>query len=271
VPELPEVETVRRRLASVITDRTLAHVRQNRPDLRRPFPVSFARRLQGRAVTAVGRRGKYLLFTLDTGLVWLVHLGMSGGFTCAVAYEPRTHDHLVITLDNGLTLAYHDPRRFGMMDLVALSGGPLAGLGVEPLDPSFDGAALGCLLSGKSQTVKTALLDQRLVAGIGNIYANESLFQAKIHPERPARSLDAMETSALARAIRSVLEQAIAANGSTLKDYRQPDGDTGSFQNCFAVYGRAGQPCVRCTAPITAIRQSGRSTFLCPRCQPVAR
>jgi formamidopyrimidine-DNA glycosylase len=293
MPELPEVETVRRGLADALTGARIGQVRTNRRGLRYPFPARFASRLKGRRIDSIGRRAKYLLFFLDSGEVLLAHLGMSGSFRVvrggseAMAgrfrfprSKAQTHDHVVIAAEGakgGLFVIYNDPRRFGFMDLVAageLERHPrIAGLGIEPLSDAFDGTALARLFAGRSTPLKSALLDQRLVAGIGNIYACEALWQARLAPQRNAGGLATASGKAttaahrLAREIRDVLARAIAAGGSTLHDFRQADGEPGNFQSDFSVYGREGDPCPRCGGAIRRVAQSGRSTFHCPTCQ----
>jgi len=276
MPELPEVETVARGLARVWDGRRFTRVEIRRAGLRRPFPPGLAARLTGRRVESVGRRAKYLLVHLDGGLVLLGHLGMSGRMVIGPAADPGPHDHVIFETEEQVCVTFRDPRRFGLLDLVAVDGLPahplLAGLGPEPLDPAFDAAALAAALAGKSGPIKTVLLDQRVVAGIGNIYASESLFQAGIAPTRPAGGLDAAETAALAAAIRDVLARAVAAGGSSLRDHASPDGTLGYFQHGFAVYGRAGEPCPACPGPpecggIERLVQAGRATFHCAKRQ----
>jgi formamidopyrimidine-DNA glycosylase (fpg) len=279
MPELPEVETVRRGLAPGLVGRRLVHVLQRRADLRFPLPDRFAARLSGRRIETIDRRGKFLLLTLDDGWVWLAHLGMSGRFCIDPAGVAGTeaHDHLVLLTDAGTAVTFHDPRRFGFMDLIAPGGldahPMLARLGPDPLGPDFDADWLAARLAGRRMPVKAALLDQGVVAGMGNIYASESLFRARISPERPAATVSAGQARTLARAIRRTFEDAIAAGGSSLRDHRQPTGELGFFQHSFAVYGRAGRPCPDCccnvaeTGGIRRIVQSGRATFFCGRRQ----
>ncbi len=280
MPELPEVETVRRGLAAVWEGRRFAAVACRRADLRQPFPPGFAHRLTGRRVERVGRRAKYLVVALDDGLVLLAHLGMSGRMVISARgknTEPGPHDHVIFTTDDDTVVTFTDPRRFGLMtlcDAAELAAHPLlAGLGPEPLDQSFTGAVLASALAGKASAVKVALLDQRVVAGLGNIYVCESLFRAGISPLRPAGSLTASEVARLVPAIKAVLAEAIAAGGSSLRDHVRPDGELGYFQHCFAVYGRAGEACPGCTCDpaadggIRRIVQAGRSTFFCAKRQ----
>jgi formamidopyrimidine-DNA glycosylase len=293
MPELPEVETVRRGLEPAMVGARLLAVEQRRPDLRFPFPERFTERLAGQEVTALGRRAKYLLADLSSGEVLIMHLGMSGRFLVAQGgttrapgefhYEAggeRAHDHVVFRLSNGARVTYNDARRFGFMDLVQRSElatcRHFAGMGVEPLGNELSGEAIARLFCGKRAPLKAALLDQRLIAGLGNIYACEALFRAGLHPEAPAGSLASRSgkpTEAahrLAHTIRDVLAEAVEAGGSTLRDYAQTDGSLGDFQHAFRVYDRAGEPCVTpgCAGTVARLVQSGRSTFLCPTCQP---
>ena len=275
MPELPEVETVRRGLAPVLVGRRLVEVSQRRPDLRFPLPGRFAERLRGRRIDAIDRRGKYLLIRLEAGEVWLAHLGMSGRFCIERddAPAPGTHDHLVVRTEDGVRVRFHDPRRFGYMDLVpaeALDAHPhLASLGPDPLGPTFTSDYLAAKLAHRLTPLKAALLDQSVVAGMGNIYASESLFRAGLSPKRRASTIPGRRAERLVPTIREVFEDAIAAGGSSLRDHRQPSGELGFFQHRFAVYGRAGEPCPGCdcqltrTGGIRRIVQSGRSTFFC--------
>jgi formamidopyrimidine-DNA glycosylase len=279
MPELPEVETVCRGLARRLVGRRMVRVVQRRKDLRFALPARFAARLQGRRVTGIGRRGKYILVHLDDDMVLLCHLGMTGRLLLGPApvQAPEAHDHILIELDDGLVVRFNDARRFGVMDLVArasLDGHRLLrALGPEPLGRAFDGAALARALAGKKTSIKAALLDQRVVAGVGNIYACESLFRAGLSPRRLAGSVQGDRARRLAQSIKGVLREAIAAGGSTLRDYVRPDGELGYFQHAFAVYGRASMPCPGCdcdvarTGGIKRIVQSGRATFYCPRRQ----
>lgn len=274
MPELPEVETVRRGLAVRLEGRRLARVEVRRPDLRRPFPPDFARRLQGRRVLRLDRRAKYIEVFLDDGMVLLVHLGMSGRMVILdTPRPPATHDHVVLDTDDGCTVMFSDPRRFGLMELVAeaaLDSHPLlASLGPEPLGDDFTGPVLSAALLGRRAPIKTMLLDQRIVAGLGNIYVCEALYRARIDPARRAFSVAGAPAERLVGAIRSVLVEAIAAGGSTLRDYVQSSGELGYFQHAFAVYGREGAPCpeCRCRAGVRRIVQGGRSTFYCPKRQ----
>ncbi len=287
MPELPEVETVRRGLEQRLAGRVLARVDQRRADLRFPLPRDFAKRLTGRRVVSVGRRAKYLLVNLDDGNVLLAHLGMSGRMvlekpkggpqTLGKFHHDRgkrdRHDHIVLTADDGWVVKFNDPRRFGMMDLVPaerLAGHKLIkNLGPEPLDPAFDAQALALRLKGKKTSIKTALLDQRVVVGIGNIYACEALFRAGISPKRLARTVQGARVEKLVAAIKAVLDDAIAAGGSTLRDYVQASGELGYFQHRFQVYDREGKACVSraCRKKVRRLVQGGRSTFYCANCQ----
>lgn len=282
MPELPEVETVRRGLAPHLEGRVLARVELRRPNLRIPFPPGFCDRLTGRRVAALRRRAKYLLVHLDDGGVLIIHLGMSGRMLIDAGPSesvpvPGKHDHVLFETDAGARVVFNDARRFGLMDLTDEAGMDahpmLRVLGPEPLGNGFSGPVLAERLAGRGSPVKTVLLDQAVVAGLGNIYVCESLFFAGIDPARPAASLTMAEADRLAAAIRDVLERAIAAGGSSLKDYRQASGELGYFQHQFAVYGREGEGCPGCicaAAPGGGVRrmvQAGRSTFFCPRRQ----
>lgn len=284
MPELPEVETVARGLRQCLVGHTLAKVDQRRADLRFPLPADFVRRLGGRRVDGIDRRAKYLLLRLDNGIVLMIHLGMSGrilvsrgkaeGKLGEFHHETggnHTHDHVVFTTDDGCVVTFNDPRRFGMMDLVSANAlgqhKLLKDLGPEPLDPAFDGPALAALLKGKKTPIKAALLDQGVVVGIGNIYACEALFRAGISPRRLAGTVKGERAARLAKAIKAVLNEAIKAGGSSLRDYVQTDGELGYFQHHFQVYDREGQPCPVCKAKIKRQAQGGRSTFYCAKCQ----
>ncbi len=274
MPELPEVETVRRGLALKMTGRRIVHAELRRPDLRRPFPPELADRLGGAAIGALGRRGKYILIELGKDGLLLLHLGMSGRITTADGEAPAAlHDHVVLTLDDGTIVTFNDPRRFGLLDYVRRSeaaGHPLlAGLGPEPLGPDFDGPYLAGKLAGKMTPIKSALLDQRIVAGLGNIYVCEALYRARLSPRRLAGTIGRGRAERLVAAIRSVLEEAIEAGGSSLRDYVQTNGELGYFQHRWAVYGREGEPCpgCTCTQSVRRIVQAGRSTFFCAKRQ----
>ncbi len=280
MPELPEVETVRRGLEPVLTGHRIVRADVRRPDLRRPFPPGLAGRLTGVRVVALRRRSKYLLADLDSGETLIVHLGMSGRMLVSGALvgafhhphpAPEKHDHVVLDLDDGARLTFNDARRFGLIDLVASEGLDahplLAGLGPEPLGNGFSAAVLGARMAGRFAPVKAMLLDQRVVAGLGNIYVCEALWRARISPLREAGAVTAAEVETLVAAIRAVLDEAIAAGGSSLRDYRQADGELGYFQHSFRVYGREGEPCPRGDGTVARVVQSGRSSFWCPACQ----
>ena len=268
MPELPEVETVVRGLQPALTGQILERVELKRPDLRFPFPEGFAAALQGHQIERVARRAKYMLWHLETGDTALMHLGMSGRFTFASGPLTR-HDHAVFVTQAGTKLRYNDPRRFGFMDLIRAGQASkfLDPLGPEPLSNAFDAAYLYDQVQGRTATIKACLLDQRLVAGVGNIYACEALFQAGLDPRRRAGSLTPRQAEALSVAIGQVLRRAIAAGGSSLRDFVQADGQLGYFQHAWAVYGRAGLPCPDCTTPIQRLVQSNRSSFFCEVCQ----
>jgi formamidopyrimidine-DNA glycosylase len=274
MPELPEVETVRRGLARCMTGRRIARADLRRPDLRRPFPPGLAERLDGARIGALTRRGKYILIELDDSGFLLLHLGMSGRITAGAAdAPPQPHDHVVLALDDGTIVRFNDPRRFGLLDYIARGqegAHPLlAGLGPEPLEPGFDGAYLNRVLAGKTTPIKSALLDQRIVAGLGNIYVCEALYRARISPRRLAASVVGIRAERLADAIRAVLSEAIAAGGSSLRDYVQANGELGYFQHRWAVYGREDRPCPDCDCAegVRRITQAGRSTFFCAKRQ----
>lgn len=269
MPELPEVETTVRGLAPHLTGQRLIRVSTFRPDLRRPFPVDLAQRLTGATVTTLSRRAKYGIIATDRGDSMIFHLGMSGSWRVG-AGEPGKHDHLLIDTESGQRLMLHDPRRFGSVDLVA--GDPLTlfpafvTLGPEPLSDVFDAAYLAKRLAGRRAPIKAMLLDQTVVAGLGNIYVCEALNMARIAPTRAAADISRAKFAVLVPAIKQILESAIAAGGSTLRDYAQPDGELGYFAKQWRVYGREGEDCP-CGGPVIRIVQSGRSTFLCPKCQ----
>jgi formamidopyrimidine-DNA glycosylase len=274
MPELPEVETVRRGLALRMTGRRIVRAELRRPDLRRPFPPMLAERLDGARIGGLARRGKYILIELDdTGLL-LLHLGMSGRITTGGPGEADAkHDHVVLTLDDGTVVRLNDARRFGTLDYLRrgeeASHPLLAGMGPEPLEAGFDGAYLAGALAGKMTPIKAALLDQRIVAGLGNIYVCEALYRAGLSPRRLAATVTGGRAARLATAIRDVLAEAIEAGGSSLRDYVQANGELGYFQHRWAVYGREGEPCPGCTCAegVRRISQSGRSTFFCAKKQ----
>ncbi len=292
MPELPEVETVRRGLEPVMTGARFLRVEARRPDLRRPFPKDFVRRLEGRTITGLGRRAKYLTADLSSGDVLLMHLGMSGSFR--VEHERKTktpgkfhhphaaaeaHDHVVFHMSSGATVTFNDPRRFGLMLIVPrneLADHPLMReVGPEPLGNAFDASLLAKACAGKKTSLKAALLDQKTVAGLGNIYVCEALHRARLSPKRRASTIATRSGApndkavALVDAIKAVLNDAIKAGGSSLRDHRRTDGELGLFQHHFRVYDREGEPCVTpgCGGTVRRIVQNGRSTFFCPTCQ----
>jgi formamidopyrimidine-DNA glycosylase len=282
MPELPEVETIRRGLEPALADARLVRVEQRRPDLRFPLPDRFAERLTGAKVLGLTRRAKSLLAELDQGETWVTHLGMTGRFTVGrltpgafahAAPDTPAHEHLVFETDRGARIGFCDARRFGYMALIPtaeLEAHPwFAGLGPEPLGNAFSSETLRAAFEGRAQNVKATLLDQRVVAGLGNIYVCEALHQARISPVAPAGSIGAAALGRLTTAVREVLEAAIEAGGSTLRDYANAEGGQGYFQHNFQVYGREGEACARprCTGAVERLVQGGRSTFFCPRCQ----
>ena len=275
MPELPEVETVMRGLATRLDGRQIAHAEARRPDLRWPLPANFAARLEVRRVLGLRRRAKYILVDLDDGMSWMIHLGMSGRMLLSDGPEPvrEPHDHVVLRTEDGCWIRFNDTRRFGMMDLWPTAEVEnhrlLASLGPEPLGNAFSGPVLAAALVGKKTTIKAALLDQKVVAGVGNIYACEALYRARIAPRRLALNLGAARAERLASTVKRVLGEAIEAGGSSLRDYRQVSGELGYFQHAFRVYDRAGVPCptAGCRGVINRIVQAGRSTFYCPHCQ----
>ena len=271
MPELPEVETVCRGLRSKLLGKRIERVEVRRPDLRIPFPPEFAVRLTGRRIDSIDRRAKYILVRLDDGTVLICHLGMSGRLLVSeMPVTPGTHDHVLIHMDSGECVVMNDVRRFGLMTLTSeseLESHPLlAGLGPEPLSDIFDGAYLSGVMKGRRSPIKGTILDQRVVSGVGNIYACEALYHARVSPRRLATSVSGRRAERLVLAIKSVLKDAISAGGSSLRDYVQTSGELGYFQHKWAVYGREGQPCPDCDCEvgIKRIVQSGRSTFLCP-------
>jgi len=292
MPELPEVETVRRGLEPVMEGARFTKVEARRGDLRWPLPKDFAARLEGQTVLGLGRRAKYLLADLSSGDVLVMHLGMSGSFQVThpdgqampggyyhARGESRAHDHVVFHMSSGARIAFNDPRRFGSMKLIARSALEheplLSALGPEPLGNAFDAALLAQACKGKQTSLKAALSDQKVVAGLGNIYVCEALHRAALSPRRRASTIATRSGAAtpyaerLVEAIRDVLRDAIAAGGSSLRDHRRTDGEIGLFQHNFRVYDRAGEPCPRrgCRGIIRRIVQTGRSTFYCPVCQ----
>lgn len=270
MPELPEVETVRRGLAPHLAGQALKGARVRQPSLRWPVPTDLDRRLRHRRVVGLSRRGKYLLLHLDRGHL-LVHLGMSGSLRLIQATDPPgPHDHLDVLLENGLALRFRDPRRFGaVLWCETPSAHPLlAPLGLEPLETDFDGDWLHRTTRGRRAPIKTLLMDAHLIVGIGNIYANEALFHAGIHPLCPAGRLSRSRYAKLAEAIKRTLEAAIRAGGSSLRDFVDGHGNPGYFQQTYYVYGRQGKPCRNCGNTIRLLRHSGRATYFCPTCQP---
>ena len=268
MPELPEVETTVRGLAKVLEGRRLASVEARRPDLRRALPVDLGQRLTGARVTGLRRRAKYGLIDTDRNDTLVFHLGMSGHWRVDPG-ELGKHDHLILETDEGRRVALNDARRFGSLDLVRSSELaewlPFKALGPEPLD--LDPRDLQRRLSGRSAAIKLLLLDQRIIAGLGNIYVCEALYRARIHPLRAGGSISLDRLKRLVPAIRDVLAEAIAAGGSSLKDFVSPDGELGYFSKAFAVYDRESQPCADCGGAVRRIVQGGRSTFYCPKCQ----
>ena len=292
MPELPEVETVRRGLQPVMEGARIVKAEARRGDLRRPLPKDFVKRLEGRRVTGLGRRAKYLLADLSSGEVLMMHLGMSGSFRVTQQKgeetpgefhhpraEDRAHDHIVFHMSSGARIAFNDPRRFGLMLLVPrteLADHPLMkAIGPEPLGNEFDAAMLAAACRGKKTSLKAALSDQKVVAGLGNIYVCEALHRARLSPKRQASTIATRAGAPTARAevlvgaIKAVLQDAIKAGGSSLRDHRQTDGELGYFQHHFRVYDREGAHCVTpgCNGTVKRIVQSGRSTFYCPTCQ----
>lgn len=267
MPELPEVETVCRTIAPHVVGRRIVRVEVRERRLRRPIAPDFARRLAGRTVCAVARRAKYLLLDVGDGLRWVVHLGMSGRLCVGEPPPGEPHVHVVAELEGGTRLYFRDPRRFGLM-LLAAGDDDLGLIGVEPLDEEFSADYLWRTSRRHGRlSVKSLLMDQRLVAGLGNIYANEALFIAGVRPARRCARLTRAEVARLVVAVRAVLERAIASRGSSLLDYRDADGNPGEFQRSLFVYRRAGEPCRRCGEPVRRSVTGGRGSFYCARCQ----
>jgi formamidopyrimidine-DNA glycosylase len=269
MPELPEVETTVRGLAPALEGRRIRRVLMRRPDLRRPMPQDLGQRLTGATVTSLGRRAKYGLIDTDRGDTMIFHLGMSGRWRVDPS-EMLPHDHLILETEEGRTLALNDPRRFGSVDLVPTAGigawPTFAAMGPEPLGPDFTAAHLAAMFEGRVAPVKALLLDQRIVAGLGNIYVCEALHMSGIAPTRAAGRIATSRLALLVDAIRAVLASAIEAGGSSLRDYARPDGELGYFSKQWRVYGREGEPCL-CGAPVQRRVDSGRSTFFCTKCQ----
>ncbi|WP_119303005.1 bifunctional DNA-formamidopyrimidine glycosylase/DNA-(apurinic or apyrimidinic site) lyase [Dongia deserti] len=279
MPELPEVETVCRGLAMKMEGKRLTRVEQRRKDLRFPLPPDFAKRLTGRRIIRIGRRAKYMIWELDDETAVIGHLGMTGRMLLGQGWPDvlEPHDHLIFQTENGWCLRFNDARRFGMMDLTPLAELDahklLRGLGPEPLGNEFNGPSLAASLKGKKTSIKAALLDQKVVAGLGNIYVSEALFRAGLSPKRMAYTVQRERAEKLAAAIKAVLADAIAAGGSSLRNYVRADGDLGDFQHHWRVYERKGKGCWRCTCDVEKtggvmrITQVGRSTYYCPRKQ----
>lgn len=275
MPELPEVETVCRGLSAQLLGKRLARVDLRRPDLRFPIPPELPARLTGRRVESIRRRAKYIIMDFDEDVALLAHLGMSGRMTVSngVPNEFLPHDHLILVADDGVCVRFNDPRRFGMLDLLVRGEENkhrlLADIGPEPLDAAFTGAVLAKAIEGKMTPIKAAILDQKIVAGVGNIYACEALFQAGLSPARLAGSLTGAQANKLVAAIKDVLTRAIAVGGSSLRDHVQVSGELGYFQHAWAVYGKEGEPCPGCTCKegVQRLVQSNRSTFYCAKKQ----
>jgi formamidopyrimidine-DNA glycosylase len=280
MPELPEVETVRRGLAPAMEGKRILRVETRRKDLRFPFPANFNQRIEGARLTRMGRRAKYLVGELSNGEALIMHLGMTGRFTVSgkapgqfhhEAGADAKHDHVVFEMSGGGRVVFNDARRFGFMDLWAADDigayPPFAGMGPEPISNAFSGAYLAEAFRGKKTPVKSALLDQTVVAGLGNIYVCEALFRSGIAPTKLAGTIRRDKLERLAVEVRKVIEEAILAGGSTISDFKQADGELGYFQHSFQVYDREGEGCVVCARPVKRMVQSGRSTFYCGACQ----
>lgn len=275
MPELPEVETVRTGLEKAIIGKRITHVHVNQSSLRKPVPEKFSDLVTNGVVRNIGRRGKYLIVELDNGINILVHLGMTGRLFYMRHHDERPeginfrHDHVVFQLSDEDFLIYNDPRRFGIVDAYSnnVIHPSISQMGPEPLDADFGGPTLMKAFTKRKTPIKIALLDQSLVAGIGNIYACEALWRAKISPLRAASSLTVSQARLLASSVQDVLIDAIEAGGSSLRDYRNADGEKGAFQDKFSVYDREGEGCQRCTGVVKRVTQGGRSTFYCPSCQ----
>lgn len=280
MPELPEVETVRRGLAPAMEGKRILRVETRRKDLRFPFPANFNQRIEGAKLSRMGRRAKYLVAELSNGEALIMHLGMSGRFTVHgktpgkfhhAAGEFEKHDHVVFEMQGGGRVVFNDARRFGFMDLWPTESletyAPFAGMGPEPISNAFSGAYLQEAFAGKKTPVKSALLDQNVVAGLGNIYVCEALYRSGISPKKLAGSIRRDRLELLAVEVRKVIEEAILAGGSTISDYKSTGGELGYFQHRFQIYDREGDPCLACERPVKRIVQSGRSTFYCAACQ----
>ncbi len=275
MPELPEVETVRRGLEGRILGKRIIEAETRRQTLRIPLPENFTTRMKGRRFERLERRGKYILAYLDNGTVLIIHLGMSGRITLedADSQPNRPHDHIVFRMEDGTVATYNDPRRFGLMtlchDVEVDKHRLLTSMGADPLSNEFNGPYLAARLKGKRTPIKAALLDQKIVAGLGNIYVCEALFGAGLSPKRSAHTVQRARAERLVATIRQVLDRALQAGGSSLRDYVQASGELGYFQHQFSVYGREGEPCSNCDCDFNVKRivQSGRSTFYCAKCQ----
>ena len=274
MPELPEVETVMRGLSPALLGHKIDRVKLYRKDLRVPFPKNMQAKLSGKRISSLSRRAKYILVHFEGGLILAIHLGMSGRVSIvpkSEKYDVQKHDHMILTMNTGVRIVYNDPRRFGMVfllkDIEFETHTSFEHLGPEPLGNDFSAPYLMGVLKNKKTSIKQALLDQRVVVGVGNIYACEALYKSKINPEKQACQVKGQKAEELVKDIRIILKKAIKAGGSTLKDYRHADGELGYFQHNFTVYDRAGQGCQNCNKTIKRIVQGGRSTFYCPTCQ----
>lgn len=273
MPELPEVETVMRGMQIALQGHVLSDVILRRPDLRWQIPADFRQSVAGQTIIGFRRRGKYILIRLSNNLSIVLHLGMSGRIVLDSPITPALHEHVTFLTADGRRCGFVDPRRFGMLDLVPTAEEGdyrfFSSMGPEPLDTAFTGSVLHAALTGRKSPIKTMLLDQKIVSGLGNIYVCEALYRACIHPQTLASTLKRQDTKRLVQAIRDVLREAIAAGGSSLKDYVRPEGGLGYFQHAWRVYGRKGQPCPDCPGPpdcmgVEQMTQAGRSTFFCP-------
>lgn len=271
MPELPEVEVVRRQLEKIMADQPqITKFEFKRKDIRDPMPIAQFKKMQGAKILAVKRRAKYLLIETDRGGI-LSHLGMTGSWRVAVQEDEQPHDHVYMHLSSGLRLAFRDPRRFGIFETFDIlhqnKNKRLKSLGVEPLESEFTAVYLLSKLKGKNAPLKSALMDQKYVVGVGNIYASEALFQAQISPKLLAGKLKLDKAQRLVKAIKEILQKAIAAGGSSISDFKDTDNSSGYFQNSHLVYDRQGEPCVKCASKIKSAVMAGRSTFWCPVCQ----